>query len=66
MLSNSWAKPTFSIALTTSLFPITGILDKLKSLLDKIPIVGKSDVVKAMENVGLAHELLNKIGKQLK
>ena len=45
---------------------VPGILDKLKSLLDKIPIVGKSDVVKAMENVGLAHELLNKIGKQLK
>ena len=45
---------------------VLGILDKLKGLLDKIPVLGKSDVVKAMENVGLAHELLNKIGKELR
>ena len=42
------------------------ILSGLKGLLDKIPVIGKSDVVKAMENVGLAHELLNKIGKELR
>ena len=42
------------------------ILDKLKVLLDKVPIVGKTDVVKAMGNVGLSHDLLNKIGKELK
>lgn len=42
------------------------ILDKLKLLLNKVPIVGKSDVVNAMGNVGFAHGLLNKIGKELR
>jgi hypothetical protein len=45
---------------------IPRILNKLKSLLNKIPIVGKTDVVRAMENVGEAHDLLNKIGKFIK
>jgi len=44
---------------------IPKILSKLKLLLDKVPIVGKTDVIKAMGNVGLAHDLLNKIGKHL-
>ena len=45
---------------------IPRILNKLKSLLNKIPIVGKTDVVRAMENVGEAHDLLNEIGKFIK
>lgn len=45
---------------------IPRILNKLKSLLNKIPIVGKTDVVRAMENVGEAHDLLNEVGKFIK
>jgi len=41
------------------------ILSTLKSIIEKVPIVGKTDVVKAMGNVGLAHELLNKIGEKI-
>ena len=41
------------------------ILSTLKSVIEKVPIVGKTDVVKAMGNVGLAHELLNKIGEKI-
>jgi hypothetical protein len=41
------------------------ILSTLNSVIEKVPIVGKTDVVKAMGNVGLAHELLNKIGEKI-
>ena len=41
------------------------ILSTLKSVIEKVPIVGKTDVVKAMGNVGLTHELLNKIGEKI-
>lgn len=39
------------------------ILDKLHVLIDKIPFVGKTDVVKAMDTVGEAHELLTIMGE---
>jgi len=48
-----------------ALHKIPAILDNLKPLIDKIPIIGKTEVTDAMNNVGLAHKLLDEIGDKL-
>ena len=42
---------------------IPALLDKIHPIIDSIPFVGKTNVVKAMETVGEAHELISVIGK---
>ena len=47
-------------------YEIPRILNKLKSFLNKIPIVGNTDVVRAVEHEGEDHAILNEIDQFIK
>jgi len=42
---------------------LPAILDKTHKIIDAVPFVGKTEVVKAMDIVGSAHELLQTVGE---